>query len=148
MSRNILNLMAANPLALPSQERRGWVRAFVRDLFSGADEITIHATEEPAFFPAIENHELTLCPNCSTDITKWAWDALDPWYARDRRDLSVVTPCCAAPTTLNDLDYRKPQGFACFSIEVLNPTHAIDTAELAAISARAGTPMRIVWTRC
>jgi len=37
------------------------------------------------------------------------------------RDLRVTTPCCGRPTTLNDLAYSWPVGFARFTLEVLNP---------------------------
>jgi hypothetical protein len=34
-------------------------------------------------------------------------------------DLTIVTPCCGTHTTLNDLVYDWPQGFARWRVEVM-----------------------------
>ncbi len=68
--------------------------------------------------PCIENYEFTKCHLCGALIDDdLIWSAID--QALDGlgpTDLAFTTPCCQAPTSLNDLDYSFPQGFARVSI--------------------------------
>jgi hypothetical protein len=46
---------------------------------------------------------------------------MDQVYERKFRQLAVTTPCCGTATTLNDLNYDWPSGFASAALSVLNP---------------------------
>lgn len=46
---------------------------------------------------------------------------MDSASANRLSDLSVTTPCCKTSTTLNDLDYHAPSGFAKYVIDIIDP---------------------------
>lgn len=41
--------------------------------------------------------------------------------SNDFNDLSITTPCCHQTTSLNELEYIWPAGFAKYVIEIRNP---------------------------
>jgi hypothetical protein len=86
------------------------------------------------------------CPFCGTDIMEWWRKPIDAWWhSANRRDLSVVTPCCGRATTLNDLDYDRPQGMACVAISLMNPGFDLEPEERQQVEAALGLPVRIIW---
>ena len=56
-------------------------------------------------------------------------------------NLAVLAPCCGTKTTLNDLTYDWPAGFAQAELSVLNPQRGwLEDAELAPGGRRARAP--------
>ena len=68
------------------------------------------------------------------------------WNSEDRRSLAVETPCCGRATSLNDLDYVLPQGFACTAIELMNGGRDLEPEEREQVEAALGLPVRIIWS--
>ena len=61
--------------------------------------------------------------------------------------LTTPTPCCSQSTTLNDLDYDWPQGFARWRIEILNPSVGRLRPEAEqALSDALGHAVRLIYT--
>lgn len=86
------------------------------------------------------------CPFCGTDIMEWWREPIDKWWkSADRRDLSVVTPCCGRATTLNDLDYNRPQERACVAISLMNPASDLEPDQVRQIEVALGLPVRVIW---
>ena len=68
-----------------------------------------------------QRFESVHCPSCGADADAWWADAMDrAWVGTCFDDLSCTTPCCGARTTLHDLVYRGPQGFARFELRAHN----------------------------
>jgi hypothetical protein len=61
-------------------------------------------------------------------------------------DLSVVVPCCGSKTSLNELRYEWPAGFAQFIIEIINPDRNISDEELLKIETILGSKLRKIWS--
>lgn len=56
--------------------------------------------------------------------------------------LSLVTACCGAQTSLNELRYVWPAGFASFVLEAMNPNIArISAEQLRQLSFSLGCPL-------
>jgi hypothetical protein len=70
MSDDVMHLLATDPLAMPGPDRRVWAEAVVRELCGNADQIIVHAEDEPSFYCAMENHEATCCPYCTAGLDK------------------------------------------------------------------------------
>jgi hypothetical protein len=47
---------------------------------------------------------------------------MDIAYQNSFRNLEILVPCCGEKSSLNDLVYILPAGFARFSIEIRNPS--------------------------
>ncbi|MFD8914324.1 hypothetical protein [Streptomyces sp. NPDC059575] len=85
-----------------------------------------------------------LCPHCGAELTaNWWADAVSARYEEDFRTLVATVPCCGVGTSLNDLVYDWPTGFARFRIEALDPERSwLTDEELAAVAGALGHPLR------
>ena len=72
-------------------------------------------------------------------------EAMDEAYKNKFMDLSVVVPCCNSKTSLNELKYEWPAGFAQFGIEIVNPNRDISGGELHSIEIILDTKLRKIW---
>ena len=138
-------VLTADPLASPLPAQQQAALDLLRALLPTSHEIELHVSELPRFFDCGSNFESVFCPFCEAEVMEWWGDALDRWSKGDQRDLAVATPCCGRETSLNDLDYVAPQGFACVAIELMNPEKDLEPEERRRVEAALGEPVRIVW---
>jgi hypothetical protein len=72
--------------------------------------------------------------------------AMEVAHEEHFRDLRATTPCCGTRTSLNDLVYAWPAGFARYTLEVLNPgVGAIPEPLLRRLESALGAKVRVVW---
>jgi hypothetical protein len=146
MSDDWMIVIAADPHAKPSRERADAAFALLTALRPEAEEAELHLLDTPQFFDCGSNLENAFCPFCKAELFDWWQDAMDQWVRRDdRSSLSVEVPCCGRATSLNDLDYVMPQGFACFGIELMDPHSDLEPEERREVEAALGLPVRVVW---
>jgi hypothetical protein len=60
-------------------------------------------------------------------------------------DLTIVTPCCKKQTSLNDLKYVTPAGFAKFVLSVNDPETEINETDLITLQKILGTPLKAIY---
>jgi hypothetical protein len=139
-------VIPVDPLAKPPQERIDAAFSLLQELRPDG-EPELHVGDVPEFFYAGENAGSIFCPFCETVLEyDWWSNALNRWYeSKDRRVLSIETPCCHRPTSLNDLDYDGPEGFACVGMELMNPGYDLEPDERRQVEAALGLPVRIIW---
>lgn len=146
MSDNFMIVLPVDPLAIPPKERTEAALKLLSELRPDAQEFELHASETPRFFHCGGNFDAVYCPFCQTDVQEWWSEAMTAWgNGKDLRVLSVTTPCCGRATSLNELDYDWPQGFACVAFELMNPSSELEPGELQQVEAALGLPVRIVW---
>jgi hypothetical protein len=147
MSDSFLVLIPTDPSWEPSDAAADRAGNLVADMVT-SDEIEAVITDDVEFFDAGENLESVNCPFCATEIGEWWADAMDTAADLAFADLSVIVPCCGKPTSLNDLAYDMPQGFARFSISVSEPDITELTGDaLRKIGDALGHPVRAIWQR-
>lgn len=56
--------------------------------------------------------------------------------------LDIIVPCCEEKTSLNELKYEWPAGFARFSIEILSPGKDLDDEELLSLESILSTKLK------
>lgn len=145
MSDSILKVFPVEPTFIPTQEAQDRVEKFFSSLFPDADEISIDISEETIFVDPGENFERVLCPACGRVLEIDWWIEAMNTAAKDRFSLlDVQLPCCSLKTTLNDLCYEWPAGFARFVIQVRNPWKDIDEQSIQQLEAILGCKLRIV----
>lgn len=90
------------------------------------------------------NLETVSCPHCGGEFAlDWWAEAVSELYAEGFPTLMVAVPCCEVETSLNELVYDWPMGFARFRIEVLYPNRAwLSNEELASLTGALGHPLR------
>lgn len=119
MSTDHLRIIPADPQWLPEPEPAEAAAAAVRAAMPEGTLVHARWHGHPVFVDPGAQLEAVICPHCAAE--------LDPVWWQERMDmagetlfsqLAVVTPCCRRHTSLNDLDYHLPAGFARFVIEV------------------------------
>ncbi|WP_354702382.1 hypothetical protein DSM112329_02740 [Paraconexibacter sp. AEG42_29] len=148
MSDDWLQLIPTDPELVPATGAITAARAAFEVLVGPADEVLVTVTDHVCFIDAGANHERISCPRCEAEIDQAWWvRALDAASDAAFADLTVHVPCCRARLSLNDLVYDWPAGFARFVLEARNPdVSELEPAQVAALAATLGTPLRVVWT--
>jgi hypothetical protein len=99
--------------------------------------------DDMAFFDPGENFERVDCPLCGTMIDMGWWT-----QEMSFEDRAVTTPCCHKQTTLNDLVYVWPAGFARFALTCHDPEReALAPDEEQRLQDALGHPIRQIWSR-
>lgn len=146
MSDDVLKLIPSLPTYVPDNETINTAVARVREYFPNAERIEVEISESPQFIDPGSNFERIICPICNTVLEDdWWQDAMDKADENGFQDLVVELPCCGQETTLNDLRYEWPAGFAQFSIEIYNPGVKKSEALPPDLATTLGSSIRMIW---
>jgi hypothetical protein len=135
----------------PTESAAESAMSYVAGLFSGvngsADEVTTKFYADVALIDSGVNTSTAKCRSCGNSVDlEWVFEVVDERVA-DLSHLDVIVPCCEAMTSLNDLEYDWPMGFARFEIAVLNGSrevHELQAHELERVGSLLGHPVRQV----
>ncbi len=146
MSFSYLRLIQTDPHYIPSPDQIRRALAIIAANPLGS-EPKVKITDDVEFIDAGMNSLGVYCPQCGAeiDLPWWRDDAMDRAYATRFRDLTIKTPCCGFQTSLNDLRYEWPCGFAKFQISFLDPERDLEPAVIERIARALGTPLRKIW---
>ena len=146
MSENILRLIPTNPLYVPSADAQNQACALLASLLPEGD-VHLTVTEKISFIDQGSNFERVLCPGCGAMVPmEWWSQEMDRAYdASQFQDLSVMLPCCQTPSSLNDLDYDWPAGFARFRLEARSPSGDLTPEQLSLFASLLGCSVRKIW---
>jgi hypothetical protein len=149
MSDNWLMFIPTDPSAVPTRAAASKaVELLKRFAPDAGDEVRAKVFDKVAFHDCGANWSGVRCPRCGEDVEEWWADATDNAYKTGLEDLRATTPCCGHSTTLNDLSYVWPAGFARFVLEAKNPNIKQTTAEQdGQLSEALGLDLRKIWRR-
>jgi hypothetical protein len=104
-------------------------------------------TEEIAFVDQGENFEKIQCPRCGAELsTPWWQGAMSRSFESKFRQMDITTPCCRCATTLNDLIYIFPAGFARFQLRARGPKKPqLTPQEQSQLEQILRTPLKQIW---
>lgn len=147
MSDSILRIIPSDPALVPDIGAQQSAATHARQAFPKADEVTVRVEDDVTFVDAGGNFETVSCQACGAELDQEWWaDVMDRAAAGSFVDLAVTVPCCGAATSLNDLRYEMPQGFARLIIEVMNPNAADAPPGVETLLRDAlGCEPRFVW---
>jgi len=96
------------------------------------EEVTFNNYKSVQFIDCGEGLEHIFCPWCGRELDIRYWqEAMDNAYEDNSfRHLGLYMPCCKLSSSLEELIYIKPCGFATFVIKVHNPTYMPCVVEL------------------
>lgn len=148
VSDNWLRLIPTDPTfvptALAAHRGRDLLAQFAPANESGEPAHIVDAGEI-VFIDAGTNFERITCPWCESEIDlEWWQDCLTVAASSGFQDLNTRTRCCDVTTSLNDLRYDWPQGFARWWLEVMNPAAWLSEQQLQAVGEAVGHPVRAV----
>ncbi len=113
-----------------------------------ADEVRTREFTTVHFVDPGANFEGVFCPHCGSEVTEWWSAAMKRAAATEFSDLSATVPCCGTSSTLNELRYEWPAGFARFVLEVRGPgVPEPPAALLDALQRTLGCQLRTIWAR-
>jgi len=122
MSDNFLILIPTTPNFVPAEGSQAAAVERLKSFLPKAEDIIFDSTAEVRFIDAGANFEKVSCPICRLALPmRWWQEAMGAAGEKDFTDLRIKLPCCGKSSTLNDLMYFWAQGFARFSLEVMNP---------------------------
>lgn len=148
MSDDWIQIIPTDPTFVPDEPSARAVIALMRTLAPNAERVDAIDEAKVVFVDAGVNFESVCCNSCGTilDLDWWS-DQVDSADAKDFSDLTATTPCCGQSTTLNDLDYDWPQGFARWRVEVMNPgVGRLRPDDQQRLAAALGHPVRVIYT--
>jgi hypothetical protein len=146
MSESVLRLVPTDPLCIPSSIAQDQARNLFSSLLPEG-EIHVIVTEDVSFIDPGGNFERILCPTCSAVVPiEWWSRVMDRAYAASRfRDLSIVLPCCQTHSSLNNLCYDWPTGFARFLLEARSPGSDLTEQQVSLFELLLGCSVRKIW---
>ncbi|MER5755300.1 hypothetical protein [Streptomyces sp. NPDC002088] len=148
MSDNYLTVIPTDPYWQPSQAEADHAAAVLSEMLPDSDarsgmQVTWHDNVEVVHCGA--NLEKISCSDCGADLGPSGWwgETVSERYCDGFSTLVITAPCCGAETSLNELVYDWPMGFARFRIEVLYPNRGwLTDEELASVVDALGHPLR------
>ena len=149
VSEYALRLIPEDPAFVPPEAARRAACEALQAALPRAEDVTGRVSETLEFVDPGRNLERILCPKCGAAIERAWWDeVMRSARAKRFESLRVITPCCRATTTLDELDYEWPAGFARFVLEAVNPNVSeLPGQQLRAIGRILGCRLRQIWSR-
>lgn len=145
MSANILKIISTNPSFVPDNNNQQNAGKYLSGLYT-QDEIEFKITDVIEFIDQGSNFKSVSCNLCGTVIETIAWqNAMDSAFLKKFTDLLFTSPCCNKTTSLNDLNYISPAGFAKFVINISDAQNEFDLNNLKKLQEFLGTPLRIIY---
>ena len=146
MSDNILKLIPFSPTYMPDDYSIEKALTHLQQHVQSADNINVVKSNLPRFIDQGANFEKIICPNCTSLIdVNWWQEAMDKAYKNGFEDLTIKTSCCGMETSLNELKYYWPAGFARLSIEIRNPRTEIPDDVLEKVEEILHSHIRKIW---
>jgi hypothetical protein len=147
MSDNYLKLIPEDPHYVASATALAGVKFLLEHYCPKAQLITIELRKRVVFFDAGGNLEAVYCPFCGSVQTDWFFRTTSELDKRNNlEDMAIAMPCCSRATTLNDLRFVFPAGFARCAVEVLNPDREwLTEEELGPVAKAMGCNVRQIF---
>ena len=147
MSDNLLRLIPTDPHFVPDSGAQTSAIDTLRTYVPDAHDVTATVSDAIEFVDPGANLERVLCSACGTELPMEAWqEAMGRAYDTQFNDLAMVMPCCGAQSSLNELTYDWPAGFARFVLEAKNPNVLeLAPAQRARLEEILRTPLRRIW---
>jgi hypothetical protein len=148
MSDNLLKLIPVDENFMPSDVAQHEAAKLLKSFVSKADEVFVTENSEIMFIDPGENLEEIFCPECGSKLDDHWWkQAMDIAYQTKFKELDVTLPCCNTRSSLNQLIYKWPAGFARFVLVARNPETNINDEQTILLEKTLGCNLKSIWAR-
>lgn len=121
MSEYLIKIFPNDEKKVPNLEERTELLALLKGIVP-TGSINEKVLNEVTFIDQGFNFESITCNICNDDIDLSNWSEwIDEAGNEKYSNLTILTPCCNTHTSLNDLVYKWPAGFASYVVEFSNP---------------------------
>ena len=139
-----LRIIPSDPFYEPSPDIQDACLRLLIERFRN-NEMTSTLYKEVSFIDQGQNFEAVVCDRCGQEMDMEAWQTrMGVAYETRFTDLSIVTPCCNKPSSLNDLKYQGPAGFARYVLSVIDPPAEVDAEVLSELERVLGTKVKTI----
>lgn len=139
-----LRIISSDPLYAPSSEMQEECLDLLIAHFK-KNEISSTLYREVSFIDPGQNFEAVVCDRCAQEMDMEAWqEMMGLAYGKRFLDLSIITPCCNKPSSLNDLKYQGPAGFARYVLTVIDPPAEVAAQVLSELERTLGTKVKTI----
>ncbi len=123
MSDNWITIIPQDARALPSMAQRQRTLKRYMEMVPGAEEVELKSTRYFDFYDCGVNFDKVSCPTCKRKLSMDWWSKCLETDARAKgyKLAEYELPCCGAKHDLSELIYYRPQGFAKFALDAMNP---------------------------
>ena len=145
MSSTILKIIPTIPSFVPDNIKKDNARSFLNKLYTN-EQVEFITTDTIEFVDQGENFETVSCNLCGHNIEIEDWQNLmDSKYKNQFANLTFITACCNKTTSLNNLNYKWPAGFAKFVVSISDAQSELTERDLIELQDILGTTARIIW---
>jgi hypothetical protein len=114
-------------------------------IFPGAQDVSYDMFDEVRFIDPGVAFDSVHCPSCGKDADPWWPAAMDKAARLEFDDLDVVSKCCKAAISLNDMKYAPNAGFARFAIVAGNAgANDMSASQRHSVETALGIGVRVV----
>ena len=147
MSATILKIIPTDPIYTCGEKTQQEIVSLLSKVFS-RQQIELVSTEFVEFIDQGQNFENVSCNLCGQVLNIEVWqDLMDKAFKSNFSSLKFTTLCCNKETSLNDLNYNWPAGFAKFVISIADAQVELGVDELLGLKKLLQGDIRIIWTR-
>jgi hypothetical protein len=145
MTETFLIIIPNDPDAETSDDIAEAACVALEAAFPDADDISYDIFDEVRFIDPGVAFDSVHCPACGKDADPWWPTAMDKAARLEFDDLDIITKCCKATISLNDMKYAPAAGFARFAIVVEDASATTLTDnQRAAVETALGAGVRVV----
>ncbi len=140
----ILRVISTTPsyTATPQQEQQA--KIFLKQIYPN-NKVESFVKDTIEFVDQGQNFDSIICTFCKKEINTEFWqDAMEAAEKNNFTDLTIRTPCCQKKSSLNDLKYVEPAGFAKFILSVDDPQALLNETEISTLQNLLNTRLRII----
>lgn len=145
MSSTVLKIIPTTPSYVPDNIQQDKAKIFLTSLYK-TEQIEFPSTDTIEFVDQGGNFDNVFCNLCGQNIEIEDWqNAMDNAYQNQFTELTFVTACCDKKTSLNDLIYHSPAGFAKFVMAILDAQSELSEKDFKKLQDILGTTLRNIW---
>lgn len=150
MSTECLYVIPASPKFVPTADVRELALEAFKGMMPGAESVDVVVHSDISFIDSGVQLEQVSCNLCGSELDQiWWGDAMNAAYKTAFSDLRIQLPCCDVTSTLNDLHYRMPSGFARFLLKAQGKRVGaqLPVDKMRGLETILNTPLKQVWAQ-
>ena len=141
----ILRIIPSSPSYAPNEQQQQQAKEFLEKIYP-ENKIESVLKDTIEFVDQGQNFDSIICPFCGKSIETEYWqDAMEKAEETHFTNLTTTTPCCKKHTSLNDLRYVTPAGFAKFVLSINDPETEMKQSDLMTLQKILDTPLRTIY---
>jgi hypothetical protein len=150
MSTECLYVIPASPRYVPAANSCELALEAFKEMLPSAESVDVVVHTDISFIDSGVRLEQVSCNFCGAELDQiWWGDAMNAAYKTAFNDLKVRLPCCDVTSTLNDLHYKMPSGFARFLLKAqgrrLGTQLPVD--KMRGLETILDTPLKLIWAQ-